>query len=242
MLTAAAALKFCSTSTDAVMLTVWPSGTGLLSEVEQWLHGANAKILYDAPVPLTTESAELLTVMALYDGEEWLESNCWYMEQPLPTGPPTGPFAGAKWKRALCYRNDADHRPHAYVCDVSACGGSLWSSKYGIRRTLANKSGNPGNSCIHLTDEQTSQVLAGQRGGGGGMACDASYAYACAKALLHPASVSYLNEASADDATLASPAFRRSWQHYTSWLSEPLSGEQEDDDEGFPKAPAAGFV
>ena len=108
-----------------------------------------------------TESAELLTVMALYNGEEWLESNCWYMEQPLPTGPPTGPFAGAKWKRALCYRNDADHRPHACVCDVSACGGSLWSSKYGIRRTLANKSGNPGNSCIHLTDEQTSQVLAG---------------------------------------------------------------------------------
>lgn len=28
------------------------------------------------------------------DGEDWLETNCWYMEGPLPEGPPDGPFAG----------------------------------------------------------------------------------------------------------------------------------------------------
>ena len=99
-LSAAAALNFCQTSTDAVCVTVWPSGTGQLEEVEQWISGSKAKILYSAPVELTSQSAALLTVMALYDGEEWLESNCWYMEQPLPTGPPEGPLAGAKWKRA----------------------------------------------------------------------------------------------------------------------------------------------
>lgn len=99
-LSAAAALRFCATSTDAVVLTVWPSGTGQLKDVEQWLTGAQAKVLYSAPVELTSQAAELLTVMALYDGEEWLESNCWYMEQPLPSGPPSGPFAGAKWKQA----------------------------------------------------------------------------------------------------------------------------------------------
>ena len=26
------------------------------------------------------------------------------MEQPLEEGPPDGPYAGAKWKRALCFR------------------------------------------------------------------------------------------------------------------------------------------
>lgn len=99
-LSASAALRFCLSSTDAVMLTVWPSGTGQLEYVEHWLSAAQAKVLYSAPIDLTSEAAELLTVLALYDGEEWLESNCWYSEQPLPTGPPSGPFAGAKWKRA----------------------------------------------------------------------------------------------------------------------------------------------
>ena len=61
--------------------------------------------------------------MALYDGEDWLESNCWYMEQPLPEGPPSGPLAGAKWKHALCFKGD--YEPHAIVTDVSDVSSSL---------------------------------------------------------------------------------------------------------------------
>ena len=53
---------------------------------------------------------------------------------------------------------------------------------------LARASGNPGNSCIHITDEQTEGVLsaarAGARARASGMACDDSYAFACARALL----------------------------------------------------------
>ena len=225
------------------MLTVWPSGTGQLEDVCKWLDDAGARIVYSAPVELRNEAAEVLTVMALYDGEEWLESNAWYMEQPLPTGPPIGPYAGAKWKRALCYRNPQDRRPHAIVADVGAATSSLWSSKYGLRRTLAAKSGNPGNSCIHLTDEQSSRILAGRRrtGQGGGLSCDESYACTCARALLHPSSLSWLD----GDATrleLGSPVFRRSWQLFTSWLQEAGEEAGGDDQEGpdcFPPAPAS---
>lgn len=115
------------------------------------------------------------------------------------------------------------------MCDVSACGGGLWSGKYAIRRTLASKSGNPGNSCIHLTDEQDeavlTQFLSGQGGGlASGMACDSSYAYACGRALLHPASIKWLNSNAADlgePTTLGSEPFRAAWARYTRWLHSP---------------------
>ena len=141
------------------MLTVWPSGTGELPLVKDWIASSNARVVHEQPVPLTTEISELLTILALYDGEDWLESNCWYMEQPLPTGPPEGPWAGAKWKRDLCYRNKDSRQPWAMVLDVSAATSSLWSSKYAIRSQLASRSGNPGNSCIHITDKQSEQLL-----------------------------------------------------------------------------------
>lgn len=218
---AAAAMNFCASSSAAVVVTVWPSGTGQLREVRDWLSGAGAKICYESPVALATDTSELLTIMALYNGEDWLQSNCWYMEQPLPTGPPQGPWAGAKWKRALCFRNDASRHPHAIVVDVSDATSSLWRSKYSIRHALATASGNPGNSCIHLTDEQDASTLAAYRRGdrapgAGGMACDDSYAYACARALFHPESVAYLNSADMDAA-----AFRETWTRYTNWLQEP---------------------
>lgn len=115
------------------------------------------------------------------------------------------------------------------MCDASACGGALWSSKYAIRRALASKSGNPGNSCIHLTDEQDaavlSEYLAGQGGGlASGMACDSSYAYACGRALLHPASLKWLNSNAAglaNPATLGDETFRAAWARYTRWLHRP---------------------
>ena len=58
----------------------------------------------------SSDLAELGLVMALYDGEDWIESNCWYAEQPLESGPPPGPCAGAKWKRALCFRGNSPPR------------------------------------------------------------------------------------------------------------------------------------
>ena len=237
MLTSAAALRFCATSPAAIVLTVWPSGTGHTDLVRDWLSDANVRILYEAPVELNTEISELLTVMALYDGEEWLESNCWYSEQPLPSGPPEGPWAGAKWKRALCYRNQDDRRPHAFVADISGASSSLWSGKYTIRRKLASLSGNPGNSCIHLTDEQGETVLSGGRRTAGGMGCDDSYAYACARALLHPASLTWLNSGAGGlaEKDLGGASFRQAWRRYTGWLHEPVDADAED--QSFPPAP-----
>jgi len=80
---AAAAMAFAARSPSACVVTVWPSGTGQLPAVHGWLRGAGVSIVHETTVPLTSAAAELLAVMALYDGEEWLESNCWYMEQPL---------------------------------------------------------------------------------------------------------------------------------------------------------------
>ena len=243
-LSAAAAVSFCATSPSAVVLTVWPSGTGHLANVKDWLDGLGARILHASPVPLTTETSELLTVMALYDGEEWLESNCWYMEQPLPSGPPPAPYAGAKWKRALCFKGST-REPHAIVLDVSAATASVWSSKYAIRAALARASGNPGNSCIHLTDEQDETVLAERRDGerrrARGMGCDDSYAFACARALLHPDSVAWLNSDATGLATreLGSPAFRAAWAQYTDWLHAPHAADEGGGEaSGFDAAPS----
>ena len=238
-LSTAGALDFCASSPAAVVLTVWPSGTNHISEVMQWLDGCGARVVHSQSVPLATPLSELLTVMALYDGEEWLESNCWYAEQPLPDGPPSGPYAGAQWKRALCFKNDSSRAPQAVVVDTGAATSSLWTGKYAIRSSLASLSGNPGNSCIHLTDRQSPAVLEAMRSGtsrtlAGGSACDESYAYACARALLHPASVAWLNSDAAGLASneLGGAAFREAWATYSAWLHEqpgaPVEGEADD--------------
>ena len=126
---AQSALRFTASSPAAVVLTVWPSGTGELAMGRAWLEGTAARIVHEQPVPLTTELSELLTVMALYEGEAWVESNCWYSEQTLPTGPPEAPYAGGKWKRALCFRNAAASRePHCFVLDVSPCSRTSLST------------------------------------------------------------------------------------------------------------------
>ena len=77
------------------------------------------------------------------------------MESPLPSGPPAGPFAGAKWKAALAFREDAPM--HVFVVD--AAGASrLWSGKYVIReklrqevRSLVVSAGLPRcEGCVHI--------------------------------------------------------------------------------------------
>jgi hypothetical protein len=89
-----AAMRFCSTSPSAVVLTVWPSGTGELAEVVKWIAKTKARIVHSCSVDIASRRAALLLVMALYEGEDWLVSNCWYDEQPLDSGPPSPPFAG----------------------------------------------------------------------------------------------------------------------------------------------------
>eukprot|EP00747_Dinoflagellata_sp_TGD_P192214 gnl/TRDRNA2_/TRDRNA2_56725_c0_seq1.p1 gnl/TRDRNA2_/TRDRNA2_56725_c0~~gnl/TRDRNA2_/TRDRNA2_56725_c0_seq1.p1 ORF type:complete len:244 (-),score=26.82 gnl/TRDRNA2_/TRDRNA2_56725_c0_seq1:7-738(-) len=223
---ASEALRFARTSPNAVVLTIWPSATGHAEcgeTVSRWLAELDVKIVHEETVSITSDRAALLMVMALYAGEEWLESNCWYNEQPLPSGPPEGPWAGAKWKRALCFRNcEGSLSPRIYVLDVGSARGNLWAEKYSVRSKLARASGNPGNSCIHLSDKQTPQVLA-QRGRAttaGGMSCDESYAYACARCVLHPGSLAFLNSADAAAADLDSEHFRAAWARYTSWLGD----------------------
>jgi len=236
LLSAPGAVSFCSSSPAAVVLTVWPSGTGYLNEVFQWIDASGAKVMYSSHILLTSKIAELLSVLALYDGEEWLESNCWYHEQPLPDGPPVGPYAGAQWKHALCFRGPEHSNPHAIVLDVGSATVSLWSAKYAIRSRLARLSGNPGNSCIHLTDKQDESVLAQYHSGKkrnleGGMSCDESYAYACAKAMLHPASIEWLNSGAAGLAVpgkLGGNDFGAAWARYTTWLQAPPHAPPKD--------------
>ncbi|CAE8657279.1 unnamed protein product [Polarella glacialis] len=217
---AAAALDFCSSSGSAVVVTVWPSGTSQLEEVRLWLISSGSRIVHSQPVSLSNRISELLLVMALYQGEEWLESNCWYHEQPLPDGPPASPYAGAKWKHALCFRNQDSRDPFVFVLDVSGASTSLWSDKYRVRSMLARRSGNPGNSCIHLTDDQRNVVGSSNRGSQtGGYSCDSSYAFACARTLFHPASLGWLNSVGADSALeLGSSEFHQAWGTYCDWL------------------------
>ena len=53
------------------------------------------------------------------------------------------------------------------------------------------------------------------------MSCDESYALSCARALLHPASLAWLNGAELAGLELGSPAFRAAWGRYARWLTAP---------------------
>ena len=91
------AADFCRTSPHAVIVTVWPTAHAQAAAARRWVEGCRGKILHDAEVAIGKQGA-VATCLALYSGEDWLETNCWYGESPLPTGPPDGPHAGARWK------------------------------------------------------------------------------------------------------------------------------------------------
>jgi hypothetical protein len=205
---ALAALEFCRRSPSAVVVTVWPNAHSQAASVRSWLASCGASVVYEGEVEIEQRGG-VAACMALYLGEEWLDSNCWYMESPLPSGPPQGPHAGAKWKAALTFTNDAPVT--VFVVDAAAAGGALWRGKYGIREALrAAVPGALGNSCMHLTDNQADALDAWRRtggaagggvarggggGGGGGYACDSSHAFHCARVLLSPSSVRFINQA-----------------------------------------------
>ena len=230
------ALKFCRTHNTACILTVWPSGMAELSTARQWLQDVGGNIVHEARIEVPP-AASFLYVMALYAGEDWLESNCWYGEQPLPGGRPSGPFPGCQWKRELCFAEGCGSAMHALVFDAAGCP-DVWTEKYAFRAQMASRTGNPGNSCIHLTDDQ-SRVLrlppaeAALSGGGDGMACDASFAYVCARALLNPLSRHFLDVTCAPDEDapgeswrsgalqlLSGKPFVARFNRYTQWLAD----------------------
>merc|ERR1712216_474273 len=212
----ASALAFCRESPTAVIATVWPTAHSQVSAARAWLDTTGCTLVHEASVYLSPQAA-VPAILALYHGEEWLDSNCWYMESPLPEGPPQGPFAGAKWKAQLAFREDAPM--HVFVLDA-AWASRLWSSKYAIREKLRASVGSLGNSCLHLTDDQSDALNAWRQGHGvlhgGGYECDSSYAFHCARVLLNPQSVSFLNK----QTDVNSPAFSSRFQAYSSWLAE----------------------
>ena len=212
------AADFCRTSPHAVIVTVWPTAHAQAAAARRWVEDCGGKILHDAEVAIGKQGA-IATCLALYSGEDWLETNCWYGESPLPEGPPDGPHAGARWKAALTWTQDAPLT--VLVVDASETGGALWSSKYRVREQLRREVGGLGNCCVHLTDDQTA-ALRGGGASGGGYACDSSYAYHCARVLLDESSVRFLAEADAD-----APAFEERFAAYESWLARedaPVGG------------------
>lgn len=219
----AAALRFCCEDPAAVVLTLWPSGCGCTAMAREYLEECGAKVLLEREVPVARHAA-VLVVRALYHGEEWLDTNCWYDEQPLEDGPPSGPHAGAQWKRALCFKVSTDNdddgccfRMRVFVVDAKFAQ-SLWSKKYGVRAAMARKSGNPGNSCMHITDFQ-GKALDGstRRGSAGGYTCDESYAFHCGRCLLLPSSLHFLNSTCAEFPGCAEGLV---WSSYMDWLSD----------------------
>ena len=92
------AADFCRTSPHAVIVTVWPTAHAQAAAARRWVLDCGGQILHDAEVAIGKKGA-IATCLALYSGEDWLETNCWYGESPLPEGPPDGPHAGARWKR-----------------------------------------------------------------------------------------------------------------------------------------------
>jgi len=100
---AAEALSFCRSSPYAVVATIWPTAAASQVDVARdWLVKSGAEVTYESEVDIQ-QAAGPLACMALYHGEDWLQTNCWYMESPLPGGPPEAPWAGAKWKSQLAF-------------------------------------------------------------------------------------------------------------------------------------------
>ena len=221
------AFQFCLTSPDAVILTLWPSGgKKCVKMAKEYLQTSGAVILYYTTVKIHKYAA-LPVIRAIYHGEEWLESNCWYHEQPLATGPPEGPHAGAKWKKELCFKNrDVVTNPydsleieqfilHVFVAEVKSTS-SLWGTKYITRAEMARKTGNPGNSCMHITDSQAN--VSQTRYSSGGYYCDDSFAFHCARVLFDYDSFWFLNYVCENEEKTD-----KYWDKYTKWLSHSPS-------------------
>jgi hypothetical protein len=70
------ALAFCRKSTTAVIATLWPTAHSLVDETRFWLVESGCAVVHESSVYLTP-GASIPAILALYHGEDWLESNCW---------------------------------------------------------------------------------------------------------------------------------------------------------------------
>ena len=243
-------LRFTRTNPNAVVLSLWPSAiigpettTAAQRQVDvarSYLQRSGAKLLYESKLEIP-ESVSTLLVMAMYWGEDWLRTNCWYGEQPLEElgipglERPKGAWPGAKWKKELCFRQESSVTKTMYVlvADLGDGGSSsrrLWSDKYSVRARMARDTGHAGNSCMHLTDDQSRILLArsssngGSGSGGKGMDCNASYAFACARCLLNPEALKFLVHLATmrfvDDESLQSEEFQTVFGEFCEWLGD----------------------
>ncbi|GMI11346.1 hypothetical protein TrVE_jg4937 [Triparma verrucosa] len=219
-LSPSSALSFCRNSPSAVVVTVWPRAFSQVQKVRDWLASSEAEVLLEKEVRLKPRSG-VATTMALYLGEDWIHSNCWYGESPLPGGPPPPPYAGAKWKAALTFTDDEPiQKLKVFVVDSAKTNGALWRGKYRIREDLRGEIGGLGNCCLHLTDDQSSTLDSWDPSkNAGGYSCDSSYAFHCARVLLDESSVALLDSLEYHDEN--EEAFRSTWDEYEKWLSDP---------------------
>ena len=196
------AIKFCQTSEFAVTICIWPSASGEknIQFVKNYLENhISCRILYENKLTLELHTAPLI-MMAVYDSEEWLETNCWYMEQPLKEGKPSGAWPGAKWKAALCFQET--NPLHVFVVDVSKAKKDIWNEKYSLRAALSERTGYYGNSCMHVSDNQSATIKkkkANSNNNANGISssgydCADSYAYHCSRIFLNPNVVTFLNQ------------------------------------------------
>eukprot|EP00945_MAST-04E_sp_MAST-4E-sp1_P005995 g5995.t1 len=228
----AEALNFCQVSKSAVTICLWPSGSGEneVGFVRDWISGTcGAKIIHEHKLYVKPKAGPLI-MLTLYDGEPWLETNCWYNEQPLETGKPTGRWPGAKWKHRLCFKEDREM--HVFVVDVANAFEDVWSDKYRVRDLLAERTGHFGNSCMHLSDDQKSALTSDGKLLSG-MSCNDSYAYHCSRALLNPFAEKYLNEI-ADVHDIEDPNFMKTYRFDTflKWLKDRSGYKDWDEGSG----------
>jgi len=265
-------LRFTRTNPNAVVLSLWPSAIGYDNGDEQapktqnqidvsksYLQRSGAKILYESAIDIP-ENVSTLLVMAMYWGEDWLRTNCWYNEQPLEDlkipglARPMGSWPGAKWKKELCFRQERPgtttavpitKRMHVLIADVGGDGNKrLWSDKYSVRAKMSRDTGHAGNSCMHLTDDQSKIVTNRSSApfGGMGMDCNASYAFACARCLLNPEAMKFLIHCTTvlfvNDDDLQSKEFEEVFGKFCKWLGDrnvedvvvvPLKGKDKEE-------------
>jgi len=110
---------------------------------------------------------------------------------------------------------------HVFVADVADANVNVWDAKYQVRQSMANATGNDGNVCMHLSDNQA-EVIGLKKGlmaSSTGYGCDSSYAYHTCRMLLNPFSLEFLRRHS-DISDLSENKFLERFETYTKWLSD----------------------
>ena len=117
------ATDFCRTSPHAVIVTVWPTAHAQAAAARRWVEDCGGKILHDAEVAIGKQGA-IATCLALYSGEDVARDQLLVRRGPYRDR--DEPHAGARWKAALTWTQDAPLTPCSSWTH-SETGGALWS-------------------------------------------------------------------------------------------------------------------